>query len=169
MQTFIELFIFLSQILTPFGISRLLQKRIATCTSFGSLSVSYGWIKSAYGAQGTLCANEKYQLQVDLPKHYVMEASQIRFLLLATDVSYEGMEWRWREARIHVRCLEGNWLLRWKNAGGWLGTRTQSEHVDFSYWLNRLSGLQKVQICNINLSFIFDNFETGQIGVCWHL
>ncbi|KAI7742610.1 hypothetical protein M8C21_008143 [Ambrosia artemisiifolia] len=67
-----------------------------------------------YGAQGTLCANEKYQLQVDLPEHYVMEASQIRFLLLATDVSYEGMEWRWREARIHVKRVNKKTLLRRK-------------------------------------------------------
>lgn len=30
-----------------------------------------------YGAQGTIYANEKYQLQVDFPEHYPMEAPQV--------------------------------------------------------------------------------------------
>jgi ubiquitin-protein ligase len=37
------------------------------------------------GAEGTLYAGEKYQLQVDFPEHYPMEAPQVRdafFLLL---------------------------------------------------------------------------------------
>ncbi|KAF5768984.1 putative ubiquitin-conjugating enzyme E2, ubiquitin-conjugating enzyme/RWD [Helianthus annuus] len=38
------------------------------------------WVIEVYGAQGTLYANEKFQLQVDLPEHYPMEAPQVIFL-----------------------------------------------------------------------------------------
>ncbi|KAG6517044.1 hypothetical protein ZIOFF_020421 [Zingiber officinale] len=36
------------------------------------------WIIEVIGAPGTLYANEKYQLQVDFPEHYPMEAPQER-------------------------------------------------------------------------------------------
>ncbi|KAG6519851.1 hypothetical protein ZIOFF_016879 [Zingiber officinale] len=38
------------------------------------------WIIEVIGAPGTLYANEKYQLQVDFPEHYPMEAPQVIFL-----------------------------------------------------------------------------------------
>ncbi|PWA83502.1 putative ubiquitin-conjugating enzyme E2 18 [Artemisia annua] len=38
------------------------------------------WVIEVYGAQGTIYANEKYQLQVDFPEHYPMEAPQVIFL-----------------------------------------------------------------------------------------
>ncbi|KAL6007260.1 putative ubiquitin-conjugating enzyme E2 18 [Asimina triloba] len=36
------------------------------------------WIIEVSGAPGTLYANESYQLQVDFPEHYPMEAPQVR-------------------------------------------------------------------------------------------
>ncbi|GKU90000.1 hypothetical protein SLEP1_g4059 [Rubroshorea leprosula] len=38
------------------------------------------WIIEVNGAPGTLYANETYQLQVDFPEHYPMEAPQVIFL-----------------------------------------------------------------------------------------
>ncbi|CAN6440611.1 unnamed protein product [Victoria cruziana] len=38
------------------------------------------WIIEVVGAAGTLYANETYQLQVDFPEHYPMEAPQVIFL-----------------------------------------------------------------------------------------
>ncbi|URE36364.1 ubiquitin-conjugating enzyme E2 [Musa troglodytarum] len=38
------------------------------------------WVIEAIGAPGTLYANETYQLQVDFPEHYPMEAPQVIFL-----------------------------------------------------------------------------------------
>lgn len=37
------------------------------------------WIIEVNGAPGTLYANEMYQLQVDFPEHYPMEAPQVSF------------------------------------------------------------------------------------------
>ncbi|MCL7044874.1 hypothetical protein MKW94_022107 [Papaver nudicaule] len=38
------------------------------------------WVIDVNGAAGTLYANETYQLQVDFPEHYPMEAPQVIFL-----------------------------------------------------------------------------------------
>ncbi|KAE8703844.1 putative ubiquitin-conjugating enzyme E2 16 [Hibiscus syriacus] len=38
------------------------------------------WVIEVNGAAGTLYANETYQLQVDFPEHYPMEAPQVIFL-----------------------------------------------------------------------------------------
>ncbi|XP_016702972.1 probable ubiquitin-conjugating enzyme E2 18 isoform X2 [Gossypium hirsutum] len=38
------------------------------------------WIIEVNGAPGTLYANETYQLQVDFPEHYPMEAPQVIFI-----------------------------------------------------------------------------------------
>ncbi|KAM0874630.1 hypothetical protein ACQ4PT_037318 [Festuca glaucescens] len=38
------------------------------------------WIIEVSGAEGTLYAGEKYQLQVDFPEHYPMEAPQVIFM-----------------------------------------------------------------------------------------
>uniref|UniRef100_A0A1D1YN01 E2 ubiquitin-conjugating enzyme n=1 Tax=Anthurium amnicola TaxID=1678845 RepID=A0A1D1YN01_9ARAE len=38
------------------------------------------WIIEVVGAPGTLYASETYQLQVDFPEHYPMEAPQVIFL-----------------------------------------------------------------------------------------
>ncbi|GFY85382.1 ubiquitin-conjugating enzyme 16 [Actinidia rufa] len=38
------------------------------------------WVIDVNGAHGTLYANETYQLQVDFPGHYPMEAPQVIFL-----------------------------------------------------------------------------------------
>uniref|UniRef100_A0A6V7QRT5 UBC core domain-containing protein n=1 Tax=Ananas comosus var. bracteatus TaxID=296719 RepID=A0A6V7QRT5_ANACO len=38
------------------------------------------WVIEVLGAPGTLYANETYQLQVDFPEHYPMEAPQVIFL-----------------------------------------------------------------------------------------
>ncbi|EXC24876.1 putative ubiquitin-conjugating enzyme E2 16 [Morus notabilis] len=38
------------------------------------------WVIEVIGAPGTLYANETYQLQVDFPEHYPMEAPQVIFL-----------------------------------------------------------------------------------------
>ncbi|KAJ6732831.1 UBIQUITIN-CONJUGATING ENZYME E2 16-RELATED [Salix koriyanagi] len=38
------------------------------------------WVIEVIGAPGTLYANEIYQLQVDFPEHYPMEAPQVIFL-----------------------------------------------------------------------------------------
>ncbi|XP_054809227.1 probable ubiquitin-conjugating enzyme E2 16 isoform X2 [Prosopis cineraria] len=38
------------------------------------------WVVEVTGAPGTLYANETYQLQVDFPEHYPMEAPQVIFL-----------------------------------------------------------------------------------------
>ncbi|XP_021907889.1 probable ubiquitin-conjugating enzyme E2 16 isoform X2 [Carica papaya] len=38
------------------------------------------WVIEVNGAPGTLYANETYQLQVDFPEHYPMEAPQVIFL-----------------------------------------------------------------------------------------
>lgn len=35
------------------------------------------WVIEVVGAPGTLYANETYQLQVDFPEHYPMEAPQV--------------------------------------------------------------------------------------------
>ena len=37
------------------------------------------WIIEVNGAPGTLYANETYQLQVEFPEHYPMEAPQVIF------------------------------------------------------------------------------------------
>jgi ubiquitin-conjugating enzyme E2 W len=39
------------------------------------------WVIEVGGAAGTLYAGETYQLQVDFPEHYPMEAPQVIFLL----------------------------------------------------------------------------------------
>ncbi|GJY70248.1 probable ubiquitin-conjugating enzyme E2 18 [Tanacetum coccineum] len=38
------------------------------------------WVIEVNGAQGTIYANDKYQLQVDFPENYPMEAPQVIFL-----------------------------------------------------------------------------------------
>ncbi|KAL8230814.1 hypothetical protein R6Q57_000592 [Mikania cordata] len=38
------------------------------------------WVIEVTGAQGTLYANETFQLQVDFPEHYPMEAPQVIFV-----------------------------------------------------------------------------------------
>lgn len=38
------------------------------------------WIIEVNGAPGTLYADEMYQLQVDFPEHYPMEAPQVSVL-----------------------------------------------------------------------------------------
>ncbi|VAI26296.1 unnamed protein product [Triticum turgidum subsp. durum] len=38
------------------------------------------WVIEVGGAEGTLYAGETYQLQVDFPEHYPMEAPQVIFL-----------------------------------------------------------------------------------------
>nr|GMD93765.1 probable ubiquitin-conjugating enzyme E2 18 [Ipomoea batatas] len=38
------------------------------------------WVIEVTGAPGTLYANETYQLQVDFPEHYPMEAPQVIFI-----------------------------------------------------------------------------------------
>jgi ubiquitin-conjugating enzyme E2 W len=38
------------------------------------------WVIEVTGAAGTLYAGETYQLQVDFPEHYPMEAPQVSFL-----------------------------------------------------------------------------------------
>ncbi|KAK1410442.1 hypothetical protein QVD17_36979 [Tagetes erecta] len=38
------------------------------------------WVIEVQGAEGTIYANDKYQLQVVLPEHYLMEAPQVIFL-----------------------------------------------------------------------------------------
>ncbi|KAJ0534830.1 putative ubiquitin-conjugating enzyme E2, ubiquitin-conjugating enzyme/RWD [Helianthus annuus] len=38
------------------------------------------WVIEVNGAQGTIYAGEKYQLQVDFPENYPMEAPQVIFL-----------------------------------------------------------------------------------------
>ncbi|KAK2971489.1 hypothetical protein RJ640_020895 [Escallonia rubra] len=38
------------------------------------------WVIEVNGAPGTLYANETYQLQVDFPEHYPMEAPQVIFV-----------------------------------------------------------------------------------------
>ncbi|KAL4577682.1 hypothetical protein LXL04_013793 [Taraxacum kok-saghyz] len=38
------------------------------------------WVIEVYGAQGTIYADEKYQVQVDFPENYPMEAPQVIFL-----------------------------------------------------------------------------------------
>lgn len=49
---------------------------------FGFLVFLCGrWIIEVNGAPGTLYANEMYQLQVDFPEHYPMEAPQVSFPL----------------------------------------------------------------------------------------
>jgi len=40
------------------------------------------WVIEVTGAPGTLYANETYQLQVDFPEHYPMEAPQVTVFLL---------------------------------------------------------------------------------------
>lgn len=37
------------------------------------------WVIEVHGAPGTLYANETFQLQVDFPEHYPMEAPQVDF------------------------------------------------------------------------------------------
>ncbi|KAM3341761.1 hypothetical protein P3S68_026727 [Capsicum galapagoense] len=44
------------------------------------LIISKGWIIEVNGAPGTLYADEMYQLQVDFPEHYPMEAPQVVFI-----------------------------------------------------------------------------------------
>lgn len=39
------------------------------------------WVVEVNGAPGTLYDNEKYQLQVDFPEHYPMEAPQVDIYL----------------------------------------------------------------------------------------
>ncbi|CAN6439408.1 unnamed protein product [Victoria cruziana] len=38
------------------------------------------WVVDVIGAPGTIYASERYQLQVDFPEHYPMEAPQVIFL-----------------------------------------------------------------------------------------
>lgn len=40
------------------------------------------WVIEVNGAPGTLYANETFQLQVDFPEHYPMEAPQVAVLLI---------------------------------------------------------------------------------------
>lgn len=42
----------------------------------------YRWVIEVNGAPGTLYANETYQLQVDFPEHYPMEAPQVKCITL---------------------------------------------------------------------------------------
>ncbi|CAI0436024.1 unnamed protein product [Linum tenue] len=41
------------------------------------------WVIEVNGAPGTLYANEMYQLQVDFPEHYPMEAPQASFMIIS--------------------------------------------------------------------------------------
>jgi ubiquitin-conjugating enzyme E2 W len=41
------------------------------------------WVIEVTGAPGTLYADEAYQLQVDFPEHYPLEAPQVRFFFLS--------------------------------------------------------------------------------------
>ncbi|KVI08801.1 hypothetical protein Ccrd_012822 [Cynara cardunculus var. scolymus] len=43
------------------------------------------WVIEVHGAQGTIYANEKYQLQVDFPEHYPMEAPQVSIRAVPVD------------------------------------------------------------------------------------
>jgi len=46
------------------------------------LFLSPRWVVEVTGAPGTLYANETYQLQVDFPENYPMEAPQVPLLPL---------------------------------------------------------------------------------------
>lgn len=46
------------------------------------------WVIEVNGAPGTLYANETYQLQVDFPEHYPMEAPQVDFILFIYFLNY---------------------------------------------------------------------------------
>lgn len=47
------------------------------------------WVIEVNGAPGTLYAGEMYQLQVDFPEHYPMEAPQVFVWLIRFSDSYE--------------------------------------------------------------------------------
>ena len=46
------------------------------------------WVIEVYGAPGTLYANESYQLQVDFPEHYPMEAPQVAKNIIKICISF---------------------------------------------------------------------------------
>ncbi|PON99554.1 Ubiquitin-fold modifier-conjugating enzyme [Trema orientale] len=49
------------------------------------------WVIEVNGAPGTLYANETYQLQVDFPEHYPMEAPQlVNLVLLPVYILYDS-------------------------------------------------------------------------------
>ena len=46
------------------------------------------WVIEVHGAPGTLYANESYQLQVDFPEHYPMEAPQVAKNIIKICISF---------------------------------------------------------------------------------
>jgi len=46
------------------------------------------WVIDVAGAPGTLYTGETYQLQVDFPEHYPMEAPQVRIIFITHVVSF---------------------------------------------------------------------------------
>lgn len=73
------------------------------------------WVIEVNGAPGTLYANETYQLQVDFPEHYPMEAPQVSdsfhsVLLPSFSLWLVGAVWRRNGFEIIVPifcCLKG--------------------------------------------------------------
>jgi ubiquitin-conjugating enzyme E2 W len=47
------------------------------------------WVIEVGGAAGTLYAGETYQLQVDFPEHYPMEAPQVIFFFMLRDCTFD--------------------------------------------------------------------------------
>ncbi|CAN1225784.1 Probable ubiquitin-conjugating enzyme E2 16 [Linum perenne] len=57
-----------------------LQKELVEWQVNPPVGFKHRWVIEVNGAPGTLYANEMYQLQVDFPEHYPMEAPQVIFL-----------------------------------------------------------------------------------------
>ncbi|CAN1813992.1 Probable ubiquitin-conjugating enzyme E2 16 [Linum perenne] len=57
-----------------------LQKELVEWQVSPPTGFNHRWVIEVIGAPGTLYANETYQLQVDFPEHYPMEAPQVIFL-----------------------------------------------------------------------------------------
>ncbi|KAJ4789743.1 Ubiquitin-conjugating enzyme family protein [Rhynchospora pubera] len=83
---FVRFYSFLCQVLSKIASNRL-QKEVMEWQTNPPAGFKYKindnlqrWIIEVAGAPGTLYSGETYQLQVDFPEHYPMEAPQVIFL-----------------------------------------------------------------------------------------
>ncbi|KAJ6352186.1 hypothetical protein OIU76_001406 [Salix suchowensis] len=62
------------------ALSKIASNRLQKGARRMATQSSFRWVIEVNGAAGTLYANETYQLQVDFPEHYPMEAPQVIFV-----------------------------------------------------------------------------------------
>lgn len=82
---FMFLFLWLVLFVSSYCQCYVLSEEYSRWLHFSLLIWSKRWVIEVNGAPGTLYANETYQLQVDFPEHYPMEAPQVGTLVMPLD------------------------------------------------------------------------------------